>query len=103
MAIDLLGVVPMASSQWIFWVCLQYYVFGVRSDVLLITYMFLLCSFCVCAAESLGIKETVPPYLDPQLTFRDLLTGVSFGSAGSGYDNLTAMAVVRHQGFLITF
>ncbi|GLJ37441.1 hypothetical protein SUGI_0760740 [Cryptomeria japonica] len=43
--------------------------------------------------EALGIKETLPPYLDPDLTIHDLLTGVSFGSAGSGYDNLTAMAV----------
>ncbi|GLJ37440.1 hypothetical protein SUGI_0760730 [Cryptomeria japonica] len=41
-------------------------------------------------AASLGIKQTLPPYLDPNLTNHELLTGVSFGSAGSGYDNLTA-------------
>eukprot|EP00253_Pinus_taeda_P002585 PITA_02585 len=43
-------------------------------------------------AEGLGIKETVPAYLDPKLTDQDLLTGVSFASAGTGYDNRTAKA-----------
>jgi phospholipase/lecithinase/hemolysin len=43
-------------------------------------------------AEGLGIKETVPAYLDPGLTPEDLLTGVSFASAGTGYDNRTAKA-----------
>eukprot|EP01018_Ginkgo_biloba_P004752 Gb_24158 [translate_table: standard] len=41
-------------------------------------------------AAGLGIKETIPPYLDPHLTIEDLITGVSFASAGSGYDNFTA-------------
>lgn len=41
-------------------------------------------------ASSLGIKELVPAYLDPQLTSNDLVTGVTFASAGSGYDNATA-------------
>ncbi|KAH7550542.1 hypothetical protein JRO89_XS13G0213200 [Xanthoceras sorbifolium] len=36
-----------------------------------------------------GIKETVPPYLDPNLSNNDLQTGVCFASAGSGYDDLT--------------
>ncbi|KAG4939154.1 hypothetical protein JHK84_045347 [Glycine max] len=40
-------------------------------------------------AEILGIKETLPPYLDPNLKVEDLLTGVCFASAGSGYDHLT--------------
>ncbi|KAK7346325.1 hypothetical protein VNO80_20842 [Phaseolus coccineus] len=40
-------------------------------------------------AEIFGIKETLPPYLDPTLEIEDLLTGVSFASAGSGYDLLT--------------
>ncbi|KAH9309296.1 hypothetical protein KI387_037207, partial [Taxus chinensis] len=44
-------------------------------------------------AASLGVKQMVPPYLDPGLNAYDLLTGVSFASAGSGYDNLTARAV----------
>ncbi|EPS59257.1 hypothetical protein M569_15551, partial [Genlisea aurea] len=41
-------------------------------------------------AKHLGIKEYVPPYLDPDLTLEELITGVSFAFAGSGYDPLTA-------------
>eukprot|EP00253_Pinus_taeda_P009913 PITA_09913 len=41
-------------------------------------------------AAGLGLKETLPPYLDPHLTTQDLITGVSFASGGTGYDNLTA-------------
>ncbi|XP_057956691.1 GDSL esterase/lipase At2g30310-like [Malania oleifera] len=40
-------------------------------------------------ASSLGIKDTVPPFLDPNLTDDDVKTGVDFASAGSGYDDLT--------------
>ncbi|XP_008463972.2 GDSL esterase/lipase At1g06990 [Cucumis melo] len=40
-------------------------------------------------ASRLGIKELVPAFLDPNLSDDDLRTGVSFGSAGSGYDDLT--------------
>ncbi|XP_010536419.1 PREDICTED: GDSL esterase/lipase At1g20120-like [Tarenaya hassleriana] len=40
-------------------------------------------------AELLGIKETLPAYLDPKLKPEDLLTGVVFGSGGSGFDPLT--------------
>ncbi|XVF08837.1 hypothetical protein REPUB_Repub07fG0038000 [Reevesia pubescens] len=40
-------------------------------------------------ASSLGIKEAVPPFLKPNLSEYELLTGVSFASAGSGYDELT--------------
>ncbi|KAK7376134.1 hypothetical protein VNO78_34988 [Psophocarpus tetragonolobus] len=39
--------------------------------------------------ENLGIKESMPPYLDPSLEIEDLLTGVCFASAGSGFDPLT--------------
>ncbi|GAB2240409.1 hypothetical protein Droror1_Dr00020927 [Drosera rotundifolia] len=37
-------------------------------------------------ASYLGVKDTIPPYLDPSLSIDDLVTGVSFASAGSGYD-----------------
>ncbi|XP_042502698.1 GDSL esterase/lipase At3g14820-like [Macadamia integrifolia] len=40
--------------------------------------------------EGLGIKELLPPYLDPTLTLQDLLTGVNFASGGGGYDPLTS-------------
>ncbi|XVE79863.1 hypothetical protein DITRI_Ditri14bG0091200 [Diplodiscus trichospermus] len=43
-------------------------------------------------ASFLGIKETVPPALDPNTSDNDIRTGVSFASAGSGYDNLTTVA-----------
>lgn len=43
-------------------------------------------------ASLLGIKETVPPFLDPTLSNDELLTGVSFASAGSGFDELTTAA-----------
>ncbi|XP_059637227.1 GDSL esterase/lipase At5g45960-like isoform X2 [Cornus florida] len=36
-----------------------------------------------------GIKDFVPPYLDPTLTLQELMTGVSFASASSGFDPLT--------------
>lgn len=38
----------------------------------------------------LGIKETIPPYLQPNLTDFDIRTGVNFASAGSGYDEITS-------------
>ncbi|KAF5206147.1 GDSL esterase/lipase [Thalictrum thalictroides] len=41
-------------------------------------------------ASHLGIKDYVPPYLDKTLSVEELMTGVSFASAGSGYDPLTA-------------
>ncbi|XP_021908178.1 LOW QUALITY PROTEIN: GDSL esterase/lipase At3g14820-like [Carica papaya] len=41
-------------------------------------------------AEGFGIKEFLPAYLDPNLQFHDLLTGVSFASGGAGYDPLTS-------------
>ncbi|KAF6174106.1 hypothetical protein GIB67_020288 [Kingdonia uniflora] len=44
-------------------------------------------------ASSLGIKELVPPYLDPTLSNEDLRTGVSFASAGSGLDDMTNVAI----------
>nr|XP_016484221.1 PREDICTED: GDSL esterase/lipase At2g30220-like [Nicotiana tabacum] len=43
-------------------------------------------------ASMLGLKEYVPPFLQPYLSKHDLLTGVSFASAGSGYDDLTTAA-----------
>ncbi|XP_050214247.1 GDSL esterase/lipase EXL1-like [Mercurialis annua] len=44
-------------------------------------------------AEELGIKDTVPAYLDPNILPQDFLTGVTFASGGSGYDLLTANLV----------
>ncbi|KAH7547848.1 hypothetical protein JRO89_XS14G0025800 [Xanthoceras sorbifolium] len=43
-------------------------------------------------ASALGIKETVPPFLDPDLSDDELLSDVSFASGGSGLDDLTTVA-----------
>ncbi|KAL6226994.1 hypothetical protein ACLB2K_000953 [Fragaria x ananassa] len=40
-------------------------------------------------AEKYGVKKILPAYLDPNLQLQDILTGVCFASAGSGYDPLT--------------
>ncbi|CAK9177052.1 unnamed protein product [Ilex paraguariensis] len=42
-------------------------------------------------ASYVGVKDYVPPYLDPTLSIEELMTGVSFASAGSGFDPLTPM------------
>ncbi|KAI3410809.1 Lipase_GDSL domain-containing protein, partial [Psidium guajava] len=43
-------------------------------------------------ASAASIKETVPPFLDPDLKDKQLCTGVSFASGGSGLDDLTTAA-----------
>ncbi|XP_071720692.1 GDSL esterase/lipase At5g45960-like [Rutidosis leptorrhynchoides] len=51
-------------------------------------------------ASYIGVKDTVPAYLDPTLRIEDLMTGVSFASAGSGFDPMTAtlsMAISLEQ------
>ncbi|XP_009618391.1 GDSL esterase/lipase At5g45960-like [Nicotiana tomentosiformis] len=40
-------------------------------------------------ARYVGVKEYVPPYLDPSLSIEELKSGVSFASAGTGFDPLT--------------
>ncbi|KAI4296850.1 hypothetical protein L6164_036770 [Bauhinia variegata] len=40
-------------------------------------------------ASYIGVKDLVPPYLDPKLNDEELLTRVSFACAGSGFDPLT--------------
>ncbi|KAL2939734.1 hypothetical protein RDABS01_001182 [Bienertia sinuspersici] len=42
-------------------------------------------------ANSLGVKNLIPAYLDQTVSDQDLLTGVSFASAGSGLDDQTIM------------
>nr|QGP73757.1 GDSL esterase/lipase [Sedum alfredii] len=40
-------------------------------------------------ASYAGVKDFIPPYLNPELSLDELMTGVSFASAGSGFDPLT--------------
>lgn len=42
-------------------------------------------------ASFFKIKETVPPFLHPDISDKELQTGVTFASAASGYDDLTAL------------
>ncbi|XP_077212687.1 GDSL esterase/lipase At2g30220-like [Tasmannia lanceolata] len=39
-----------------------------------------------------GIKQLIPPFLDPHLSDEDVRTGVCFASAGSGFDDLTTVS-----------
>ncbi|XP_052168647.1 GDSL esterase/lipase At2g42990-like [Oryza glaberrima] len=41
-------------------------------------------------SEALGLPPAVPPYLDPSHSIHQLASGVSFASAGTGLDNITA-------------
>ncbi|XP_076927204.1 GDSL esterase/lipase EXL3-like, partial [Bidens hawaiensis] len=47
---------------------------------------------CFSVSE-LGIKDVLPAYLDPSLDDKELPTGVSFASGGSGYDPQTPKIV----------
>jgi hypothetical protein len=42
-------------------------------------------------ASMLGLKQSVPPFRDPNLSDHEIQTGVSFASAGSGYDDLPSI------------
>ncbi|PHT69842.1 hypothetical protein T459_24946 [Capsicum annuum] len=48
------------------------------------------CSIPHMIIKHLGIKEAVPPYSDKRLGVEELRTGVSFASAGTGFDPLTS-------------
>ncbi|CAN1853948.1 GDSL esterase/lipase At5g45950 [Linum perenne] len=48
-------------------------------------------------AEALGFTKIIPAFLDPRLKPADLLHGVSFASAASGYDELTANYSEMHR------
>ena len=50
---------------------------------------------CNLAADSIGYKKIVPGFLDPNLKEADMIHGVSFASAASGYDDYTANISVR--------
>ncbi|OEL21589.1 GDSL esterase/lipase [Dichanthelium oligosanthes] len=41
--------------------------------------------------ERLQLKEFSPPYLDSKLSNNDIMTGVNFASAGSGFDDQTSL------------
>ncbi|KAH6776108.1 GDSL-like Lipase/Acylhydrolase superfamily protein [Perilla frutescens var. hirtella] len=41
-------------------------------------------------SEAFGLRPTVPAYLDPAYNISDFAVGVTFASAGTGYDNATS-------------
>ncbi|XP_058220629.1 GDSL esterase/lipase At2g04570-like [Rhododendron vialii] len=41
-------------------------------------------------SEAFGLRPTVPAYLDPTYRISDFAVGVTFASAGTGYDNATS-------------
>lgn len=41
-------------------------------------------------SEAFGVRSIVPAYLDPNYNMVDFAKGVSFASAGTGYDNVTS-------------
>ncbi|CAH2060045.1 unnamed protein product [Thlaspi arvense] len=43
-------------------------------------------------ASKLNIKEFVPPFLQPNISDQDIVTGVCFASAGAGYDDRTSLS-----------
>ncbi|KAF3557091.1 hypothetical protein F2Q69_00016954 [Brassica cretica] len=43
-------------------------------------------------ASKLHIKEFVPPFLQPNISDQDIVTGVCFASAGAGYDDRTSLS-----------
>lgn len=55
------------------------------------------------AAEALGIKSVLPSFHDPNLETKDLQTGLSFASGGSGYDPLTSKLLVCYFLFFSWF
>lgn len=57
--------------------------------------------YCDIVASKLHIKELVPPFLQPNLSDTEIITGVNFASAGSGFDDQTVILTnaipVSHQ------
>ncbi|KAG7642563.1 GDSL lipase/esterase [Arabidopsis suecica] len=43
-------------------------------------------------STKLNIKEFVPPFLQPNISDQDIVTGVCFASAGAGYDDETSLS-----------
>lgn len=52
-------------------------------------------------SEALGIRSIIPAYLDPRYNMVDFVKGVSFASAGTGYDNLTSAIMVSSYFYVL--
>lgn len=51
-------------------------------------------------AEALGIKPIIPAYLDPSYNISEFATGVTFASAGTGYDNATSGVLASPKSYM---
>ena len=51
-------------------------------------------------SEAFGLRPIVPAYLDPMYNISDFAVGVTFASAGSGYDNATSDVLVSSSCML---
>lgn len=59
-------------------------------------------------ASKIGLKEIIPPFLQPNLSDNELLTGVCFASAGSGLDDVTtsisnSIPMSKQPGYLADY
>jgi len=54
----------------------------------------------ISSAKELGIKDTLPAYLDPTVLSQDLVT---FASGGSGFDPMTPKLVVQHSPIVFLY
>lgn len=54
-------------------------------------------------SEALGLKPTIPAYLDPAYNISDFAVGVTFASAGTGYDNATSDVLVSITSHCTSF
>lgn len=48
-------------------------------------------------SEAFGLRPTIPAYLDPMYNISDFAVGVSFASAGTGFDNATSDVLVSYK------
>jgi hypothetical protein len=83
LTIDITGKCKIANSRdWLS------YVF--RFTCLYMKYILTNLRQFLYAAEALGFKTYAPAYLSPEASGKNLLIGVNFASAASGYDDKTA-------------
>lgn len=63
------------------------------------------CNYYYCffssPAQTLGFKTFPLPYLSPEASGKNLLIGVNFASAASGYDENAALLNVRMLTFFL--
>lgn len=78
----------------------KYIYIHARTLIACISYVNVILYIYIIPASKVGVKEIMPPYLGSRPGDGDLLTGVAFASAGTGYDPITAqVAVILSQRY----